>query len=71
VFIYVPALSREHSDYGDYKEAQRAGDAFLLKLMPGSAWEFDGQQLYEAQMSSRELVACEMEIKKFATRRFS
>lgn len=71
VYIYVPANAGEHNDYSDFSEAENAAEALIRELVGKVAeWELGDQDVFEGRMATREMVAAEVEFKKFATRRF-
>jgi hypothetical protein len=70
-FIYLDSKYGQHEDYTDFTEAENAAGALLMQLLGAEAdWELGDDKYDEAQIGDREMIAAELEIKKFATRRF-
>lgn len=71
VFIYVKANARDEDDYSDYQEVQNAMTALLKELIQSDVdWKLGEDDYYEAQVGEREMIAAEIDIKRFETRRF-
>lgn len=68
--IYAKSNPRDDSDFSDYTGLQGLMKDFLTKLLADPEWEIDGVHYYEATLSGKEVLAGEVELKKFATRRF-
>lgn len=71
VYIYIDSKHGHHDDYTDFTEAENAAAAFIQELFGEDVdWELGEDEYYEAQVGSREMIAAEVPVKKFATRRF-
>lgn len=68
--IYGKSNARDHQDFTDYSEVEQTMNDFLTILLQAPEWEIEDLNYYEATLSGKEIVAAEVELKKFDTRRF-
>lgn len=68
--IYGKSNARDDDDFSDYTSLQAVMSDFLTRLLADAEWEVADLHYYEATLSGKEVVAGEVELKKFDTKRF-